>query len=90
MIKIVWDRGFKSIFNKWKKKHPDLYPVFQKQVLAFQEEPYNTQLKTHNLKGSLKGYSAFSINYTYRVVFKFTSDRSKAILIDIGTHDEVY
>jgi len=41
------------------------------------------------LSGKLKGTWAFSINDEYRVLFEFI-DKHKVLLIDFGTHDEVY
>ncbi len=77
------------ILKKWKKKYPDLIANFQDTLTQFTESPFHPSLKTHNLSGKLKGYWAFSITYEYRLVFKFISE-NKALLIDIGTHDEVY
>ena len=41
------------------------------------------------LTGKLSGLWAFSIDYDCRVIFKFLNDH-EVLLIDIGTHDEVY
>jgi proteic killer suppression protein len=41
------------------------------------------------LSGNFAGYWAISINYEHRLIIKFLSD-TKVLLIDIGTHDEVY
>ena len=53
------------------------------------ENPNLPTLQTHKLSGKLKGLSAFSLGYDLRVVFYF-AESNKAVLIDIGTHDEVY
>ena len=89
MVEIIWDKPFLRILKKWKKKHPDLIVNFQDTLAQFTENPFHPSLKTHNLSGKLKEYWAFSITYEYRLVFKFISE-NKALLIDIGTHDEVY
>ncbi len=89
MVEIIWDKPFLRILKKWKKMHPDLIANFQDTLTQFTENPFHPSLKTHNLSGKLKGYWAFSITYEYRLVFKFISE-NKALLIDIGTHDEVY
>ena len=57
--------------------------------MPFQKNPFDKKLKTHKLSGSLKGSWAFSINYSYRIIFEFIDDNT-ILLIDIGTHDEVY
>lgn len=47
------------------------------------------KLRTHKLNGELKGSWAFNINNNYRIVFEFI-DNNTVLLIDIGTHNEVY
>ena len=89
MIELVWDKPFLRILKKWKKKHPDLVDTFEEKLSEFTRNPFQPSLRTHSLSGILKGYWALSITYEYRLVFKFLSD-DKVLLIDIGTHDEVY
>ncbi|MBC8487374.1 MAG: type II toxin-antitoxin system mRNA interferase toxin, RelE/StbE family [Bacteroidetes bacterium] len=89
MIELIWDEAFIRIIKKWRKKHPDLIKIFEKRILIFIEDPYHPLLKTHRLSGNLKGYWAISITYQYRLVFRFLS-QNKVLLIDLGTHDEVY
>lgn len=89
MIELVWDDTFIRILKKWRKKHPDLIKTFNERILVFTENPYHPLLKTHQLSGSLKGYWTISISYQYRLIFKFLS-QSKILLIDLGSHDEVY
>jgi hypothetical protein len=38
----------------------------------------------------LHGLHAFSVDVERRVVFRFTKGHGKVLLIDIGTHEEVY
>lgn len=52
----------------------------------FINNPLNESLKTHKLKGKLKGYWSYSINYQYRLMFRFV-DKQTVIYYDIGTHD---
>ncbi|BAP58233.1 RelE/StbE family addiction module toxin [Thioploca ingrica] len=89
MIEILWDEPFLKILTKWKRKHPDLISKLEAKLTLFSSKPFHPSLKTHNLSGNLKDYWALSITYEYRLVFKFV-DENKALLIDIGTHDEVY
>jgi addiction module RelE/StbE family toxin len=89
MIKIVWDEPFLRILKKWKKKHPHLISKFENKLTLFCSKPFHPSLKTHRLSGNLKEYFALSITYEYWLVFKFISEE-KVLLVDIGTHDEVY
>lgn len=89
MIELISDEPFLRTLKKWRKKHPDLVERFQEKISLFTKEPFHPSLKTHSLSGSLEGYWALSITYEYRLVFKFVSE-NQVLLIDIGTHDEVY
>jgi mRNA-degrading endonuclease YafQ of YafQ-DinJ toxin-antitoxin module len=56
------------------------------------EDAFYPQLRTHKLKGKLKGSWACSAGYNLRIVFKFVQhEGAEAILLEtVGTHDEVY
>lgn len=54
----------------------------------FLNNPFDSRLKTHKLKGELQGYWSYSIDYHYRILFRFLSS-SEVIYYDIGTH-EIY
>jgi mRNA-degrading endonuclease YafQ of YafQ-DinJ toxin-antitoxin module len=62
---------------------------FEKTLALFSDNPFHPSLKTHSLTGNLQDYWAFSITYEYRLLFRFLSEE-KELLIDIGSHDEVY
>lgn len=89
MIELILNESFLRILKKWRKKHPELVNRFQQKLTLFTDEPFHPSLKTHSLSGNLAGYWAISINYEHRLIFKFLSD-TKALLIDLGTHDDVY
>jgi len=89
MIELIWDESFTRTLKKWRKKHPELVDRFQQKLELFKNEPFHPSLKTHSLVEDLAGSFAISINYEQRLVFKFLSD-TKVVLIDLGTHDEVY
>ena len=91
MIEIIWDENFKRIYKKWGKKHPDLVDSFRDKLELFANDPFHPSLKTHSLSGVLKGLWSSRISYEYRLIFKFLDKKKKKVLlIDIGTHDEVY
>ena len=89
MIELVWDRKFIKILKKWKRKHPEIIEIMEYKLGLFVENPFHSKLKTHNLSGNLKEYWAFSISHEQRLIFKFIS-ADAVLLINIGTHDEVY
>ncbi|MBM2814066.1 MAG: RelE/StbE family addiction module toxin [Ignavibacteria bacterium] len=89
MIEIIWEDSFVKKFKKLKKSNPDLTDKFIEKVNLFSDNPYNAGLKTHKLSGKLSDYWAFSIDFNYRVVFRFGED-DIVYFMAIGTHDEVY
>ena len=89
MLKVSWDSGFERAYKKKIKKDPQLKEEFWGVLDLFGKDPFQFELKTHKLSGKLKGLWAFSVNYDCRVVFRFLS-QNEVLLIDIGSHDEVY
>jgi len=90
MIELIWDEKFKRLFKKWTQKHPDLNELFRNKMELFVVDPFHPSLKTHSLSGTLKGSWAI-INYEQRLIFRFMDkEKQKILLIDIGTHNEVY
>jgi len=89
MISIVWDPGFKKAYQKKIKMDGNLKRKFWKTMKLFSSNPFSKQLRTHKLTGTLKGLWAFSVDYDTRVIFSFLKD-DEVLLIDIGSHDEVY
>jgi addiction module RelE/StbE family toxin len=89
VINLIWDQGFKRRYKKRVKNNTELKTKFWESIEIFTKEPFNPRLRTHKLTGKLSGLWAFSIDYDCRVIFKFLNDH-EVLLIDIGTHDEVY
>lgn len=52
----------------------------------FYKGPFDSRLRTHKLSGELSGAWAYSVNYNYRVIFRFLKG-DEVIYYDIGTHD---
>jgi mRNA interferase YafQ len=90
MLELVWDEGFKRSYKKRIGNDHLLKKKFWDAIDLFIEQPFDARLKTHKLSGKLAGHWAFSVAYNCRVVFKFLDESKSVLLIDIGTHDEVY
>ena len=89
MIKLIWDQGFKRAYKKKIKNNDEYKNKFWDALNLFVTDPFNPLLKTHKLSGKLKGLWVFSCLYDYRIIFKFIK-KEEVLLIDIGSHDEVY
>jgi len=89
VIRAVWDEGFKRSYKKRIKKNEQLRKRLRQRLELFLSDPFARQLRTHKLSGKLEGLWAFSLDEDFRVIFEFIGD-DRALLIDIGSHDEVY
>lgn len=70
----------------------NLYSVkFDKKTLKLLEtNPYHPSLRLHSLKGKFQGKYSVSITMNYRIILTFAVKDEEIVLIDIGSHDEVY
>jgi len=57
-------------------------------MVRLKKDPFHPTLKTHKLKGNLRGLYACSLTYDLRIVFDLTDHVIS--LVDIGSHDEIY
>jgi addiction module RelE/StbE family toxin len=89
LINIVWDQGFKRTYKKKIKNNKDLNQKFWSAIKIFSKNPFDPRLRTHKLTGKLEGLWAFSCSFDCRVIFKFLG-KDEILLIDIGSHNEVY
>lgn len=76
--------------RKFFKKHPDLKPRFAAVFEALQQDPFQPGLGLHQLAGKLSGCHAVRLSYSYRITLTLLITEQEIILIDIGSHDEVY
>jgi mRNA-degrading endonuclease YafQ of YafQ-DinJ toxin-antitoxin module len=89
LIDVIWDKSFKRIYKKKIKNDNELKKKFWNATTIFCNDPFNSILRTHKLTGKLEGSWAFSCSYDCRVIFRFIN-KGKVLLIDIGSHEEVY
>ena len=68
----IKDIEYSSHFERAFRKLPkEIQIKAVKQEYSFREDCFNPKLKTHKLKGDLEGLWAFSIDYSYRILFRF-------------------
>lgn len=90
MIELTWDSNFKRSYKERIRNNPRLKKKFWDTMEMFSLNPFDSGLRTHKLSGKLNGLWAFSVANDCRVIFKFYDDNESVLLIDIGTHEEVY
>ncbi len=90
MIEIQFAEGYEKKAIKFFKKHKDLYPQYKKTIEILSQDPYHPSLRLHKLQGKLNDFHSISINMKYRIVLDFIIQDDCIILIDIGSHNDVY
>jgi mRNA-degrading endonuclease YafQ of YafQ-DinJ toxin-antitoxin module len=55
-----------------------------------ENDPLQPHLRLHPLKGKMQGLHAVSVTYSYRISLTLKVTEKEIILLDIGSHDEVY
>lgn len=91
MYELQWDSSFIKAFTRKTKSNVVIKSKIIDSLQLLEENPFNPKLRTHKLQGILKGLYACTVDYDLRIVFSITDESpSSIVLIDIGTHDEVY
>ena len=90
MYEIRFSEGYEKRAIKFFKKHKDLFDRYRKTIVLLQLNPQHPSLRIHKLQGKLNQYASVSINMQYRVIVDFIIVDKVIILIDIGSHDDVY
>ncbi len=84
--------SFVRAAQKYISKNPQAASDIGEALRLLAADSADPRLKTHKLKGELKGSLACSAGYDCRIVFSFVHhEGAEAILLEtIGTHEEVY
>ena len=82
-IKIV---SYSSHFERTFQRLPlEVKIMATKREAIFRRDCFDPRLKTHKLSGGLAGQWSFSIQYRYRVLFRFLN-ADHAYFMDAGDH----
>lgn len=87
---LVFTESYFKRARRFAKKHPELKSQYEKTLLLLEQNPFHPSLRLHALSGRLSGLHAVSINLTYRLTLELLISSDRIILINVGSHDEVY
>ena len=94
MHELVPTPRFERAFRRLVGKNPALQTPVETALRRLADNPGDPRLKTHHLSGQLAGLHACSVAYDCRIVFaKQKHPKTGAetlLLINLGTHEEVY
>lgn len=86
-MKIVPHKNFTKSLARLSPKMRD---KVQLAIHKFKDNPHDLLLRNHPLKGSMQGTRAFSVTGNLRVIFKEYEHYTLVLLVDVGTHNQVY
>ncbi|MEH1907877.1 MAG: type II toxin-antitoxin system mRNA interferase toxin, RelE/StbE family [Nostoc sp.] len=72
------------------EKRAHLIDKYGEVLEKLKTNPFDISLKTHKLKGELSDFHSCSLTYEYRIICVFLIQDETIVLVDIGSHDEVY
>jgi len=88
------DKRFKRSFKRLINKNQQLQDKVLSVLELLGNDPFAPSLKSHKLTGQLNGLWYCTVAYDCRILFSFKKDEMTGddliVLIDIGSHDEVY
>lgn len=91
---LVLTPKFKPAFRKFIRRDPQLQKQVEDTLVQMEQDVFAPALGTHKLSGVLASFRACVCGYDCRIVFVIERDRESGkeviILLDIGTHEEVY
>ena len=94
MSELVLTPRFERAFRRLIGKNPALQPQIEAALRRMAVDVNDPRLKTHHLSGQLKGLHASSVGYDCRIVFARQkhpkTGAETLLLINLGTHEEVY
>jgi mRNA interferase YafQ len=90
VFNIVTTEYFLRRAGKFLKQHPDLRERFANVVDDLKQDPFAPHLAYHPLGGKLQGFQVVSVTYEYRIILRIEVTEQEIILLDVGSHEEVY
>lgn len=89
-LRIIYTQSYLKRAAKFIRRHPELLPQYEKTLKLLELNPAHPSLRLHRLGGPLRDLHSVSINISYRITLEFLVEGEKIVLVNIGSHDEVY
>jgi mRNA interferase YafQ len=94
MTKLIVSSKFKRAVRKFTRRNTPLQARIEETISQIFEDSNNPSLGTHKLEGKLAGLLSCSCGYDCRIIFSIESEADTGeisiVLLNVGTHDEVY
>jgi len=88
--RLVFTGSYNKKAAKWIKKHPALKTQYLQTLQLMELDIHLPFLRLHKRSGSLSDLSSVSIDMSYHITLELIIQDRDIILINIGSHDDVY
>lgn len=92
-MKLLPSKKFKKSYKKFTKNDYKLKSKIDETLDMLSQNPFNKILRTHKLSGKLESFLSCSCGFDCRIIYQINKnkqDEFEILLLDIGTHKEVY
>ena len=87
---LIYPESYIKLAKKFLRKHPEIHSQYRKTLELLELNPRHPLLRLHELTGRLQDLSSVSINMSYRIMLELEIKDKEIILINVGSHDQVY
>ncbi len=85
-MKIRFHKNFEKQYKRLNKKEQERA---RKRLELFLEDPFNSQLNNHPLRGKYTDYRSVNITGDLRAIYKFINE-NECLFITIDSHSNLY
>jgi addiction module RelE/StbE family toxin len=90
VFQLVRTNHFDRQLARFAHRHPELKSKIARLLRDLESDPFQSHLRLHALEGELHGLYAASLTHSYRVTMTIAPVEREIVLLDIGSHDDVY
>ena len=89
-FRIIYTESYLKRAAKFIKRHPEILPQYEKTLKLLELNPSHPSLRLRRLGGPLRELHSVSINISYLITLEFLLEDGMIVLVNVGSHDEVY
>ncbi len=83
-------RRSKSFLKSFASLGPHQQEQIESAVVRFVEDRSDPILRNHRLKGKMRNFYSISAAWDLRIIYQEKGNFLTVILVDVGTHNQVY
>jgi mRNA-degrading endonuclease YafQ of YafQ-DinJ toxin-antitoxin module len=89
-FRLIYTESYLKRAAKFVRHDPQLLSQYEKTLKLLELNPAHPSLRLHRLSGPLRDLHSVSIIISYRITLEFLLEDGKIVLVNVGSHEEVY